>query len=672
MSKKIEKREYQTIAVNAVVEALQTSSRTQLHMAPGTGKTIVSLQVKETLDSTLTVFFAPTIQLLHQQFFAWESFKTKPYRSLAIVSGSPVRAKQDNSKNLKIQHVETTTDPTSIAKFINSRGRRTIFCTYKSVPTLIDAMVSTNRFIDLAIFDEAHRVAGSYEKTATKILNHESIKIRKWLFMTATPKILVNRKDSIYLAGMDDASLFGKVAYTLTFREALDSNILVDYQVVASIVTEADLEDIGITKSRTENIALAAISKAIQLCELKNGITFHSTIAGAVGFSTLLREYIAPETYVNTLNATHTSKHRSEVISQVKLCKQSILTNVRILGEGYDFSALDYVVFVDPKHSPVDIVQNIGRVMRKHKDKDMGTIIIPIMIEKSINEDDFRIDSSRFSSIFHVASAIGSIDTMFAALLSHTSNGSFRADKKIQQFINDRIKVIGIDSVNKKVIKTLEEKIKQYIIVGSRREFKRDEMLKKLKRFCEKHNRLPSRTKPEELSLSTFVYLVHNKNVPPETKGLIQPFIDKYRTQKINKNLSVEEQFDIFEAWVRQHKRFPYSGSVGSKQHKKDLLEANGMTLTDEEYNMQIWLHARFPKKQTPKLKKRMSDLRKWVKEVCPSTSQIKKMFNIRCGAHLLKKRLDDLGVEPHFCYPFSGGKVLWDIEKVRTALNLH
>jgi len=532
-------------------------------------------------------------------------------------------------------------------------------------------MVSTNRFIDLAIFDEAHRVAGSYEKSATKILNHKSIKIRKWLFMTATPKILVNRKDAIYFAGMDDVSQFGEVAYTLSFREAVDRNILVDYQLIAATVTEDDLDAIDIKTPRKDKIALAAISKAVSSYGLKKGITFHGSIADAKGFSVLLRENLSSDTYVDTLNASHNSRHRSKVISQVKLSKQSVLTNVRILGEGFDFSALDYIVFVDPKHSPVDIVQNIGRVMRKHKEKVMGTIVIPIMIEKSSKEDGYRIDSSRFSSIFRIASALGSIDTMFAYLLSHTSNSDLRKGSAIQKFMNDRIKVIGIDSVNKDLIKTIEERIKLYIIVGSKREFNRVEMLKKLTIFCEKHNRLPSRLKPEELSLFNFVGYVYIPDVSPETKALIQPFIDKYRTQKMNRNLPVEDQFDIFETWVRQNKRFPYNGAGGSQLHIKELFKTNGMIMTDEELYMRKWLYHRAPKKLTRELKERMSDLREWVAEVSPTTSQIVKRFNLDNSASALKTKLDDLGVEPHFCLPFKGSKILWDIAKVRIALNL-
>jgi hypothetical protein len=141
--------------------------------------------------------------------------------------------------------------------------------------------------------------------------------------------------------------------------------------------------------------------------------------------------------------------------------------------------------------------------------------------------------------------------------------------------------------------------------------------------------------------------------------------------QKIDRNLPIEAQFDIFETWVRQNKRFPYNGAGGSQQRMKEVFEANGMTMTDEELYMRKWLYNRAPKKLTRELKERMSDLRTWVIEVSPTTSQMVRKLNLDSSASALKTRLDDLGVEPHFCLPIKGSKIHWDIAKVRTALNL-
>lgn len=50
------------------------------------------------------------------------------------------------------------------------------------------------------------------------------------------------------------------------------------------------------------------------------------------------------------------------------------------MTEGIDVPNLDAVIFLAPKKSQVDIVQAVGRIMRKFKDKEYGYIILPIVI----------------------------------------------------------------------------------------------------------------------------------------------------------------------------------------------------------------------------------------------------------------------------------------------------
>ena len=46
-----------------------------------------------------------------------------------------------------------------------------------------------------------------------------------------------------------------------------------------------------------------------------------------------------------------------------------VLSNVRCLGEGVDIPALDAVLFLHPRKSQIDVVQAVGRVMRKAEGK---------------------------------------------------------------------------------------------------------------------------------------------------------------------------------------------------------------------------------------------------------------------------------------------------------------
>ena len=66
---------------------------------------------------------------------------------------------------------------------------------------------------------------------------------------------------------------------------------------------------------------------------------------------------------------------------------RGILSNCACLGEGVDVPVLDGVAFMDPKRSMVDIIQAVGRVIRKAAGKPLGTIVIPVFIDESEDAD---------------------------------------------------------------------------------------------------------------------------------------------------------------------------------------------------------------------------------------------------------------------------------------------
>jgi predicted helicase len=48
-----------------------------------------------------------------------------------------------------------------------------------------------------------------------------------------------------------------------------------------------------------------------------------------------------------------------------------VITNVRVLSEGVDVPSLDSVLFLSARNSQVDVVQSVGRVMRRAPGKNM-------------------------------------------------------------------------------------------------------------------------------------------------------------------------------------------------------------------------------------------------------------------------------------------------------------
>ena len=92
-----------------------------------------------------------------------------------------------------------------------------------------------------------------------------------------------------------------------------------------------------------------------------------------------------------------------------------ILSNARCLSEGIDVPALDAVLFMSPRNSQVDIVQAVGRVMRKAEDKKYGYIVLPVAVPAGVDPATALDDNQRFAVVWSVLRALRSHDDRFDA-----------------------------------------------------------------------------------------------------------------------------------------------------------------------------------------------------------------------------------------------------------------
>ncbi len=117
---------------------------------------------------------------------------------------------------------------------------------------------------------------------------------------------------------------------------------------------------------------------------------------------------------IDHIDGTMNCKDRLEKLEklnefQPNTCK--VLSNARCLSEGVDVPALDSIVFFDGKSAMVDIIQAVGRVMRKAKRKKRGYIILPIALEESeIKNLDEAVNNTNFKNIWKVIKALRSHD----------------------------------------------------------------------------------------------------------------------------------------------------------------------------------------------------------------------------------------------------------------------
>ncbi|MDR1872110.1 MAG: DEAD/DEAH box helicase family protein [Deltaproteobacteria bacterium] len=352
-----------------------------------------------------------------------------------------------------------------------------IFSTYQSIEVLSEAQTLGLPEFDLVICDEAHRTTGSKvkdddESAFVRIHNNDFIKAKKRLYMTATPRIYAvneNRAntsstDTVVLYSMDDRELFGPVFHSLTFSEAVKADLLVDYKVLVlsideslinrkvKLLTDADnalvvsdaAKIVGCFKALAKHgvkedlhgLSLSPMKRAVAFCQVidSTGRTSGRQASHKVSskliadmFSKVVEDYIenSPEDkplnklkcvafHVDgTMNANEKSKYINWLREEPAENECRILTNVRCISEGIDVPALDAVLFLSPRKSMVEVVQSVGRVMRKAPNKDVGYVVLPVVLPAGVEPHKALDDNKTYKVVWDVLQALRSHDDRF-------------------------------------------------------------------------------------------------------------------------------------------------------------------------------------------------------------------------------------------------------------------
>ena len=435
-------REHQREAIRDVVKGFTKSDRGQLIMACGTGKTLTSLFIKEKLAADRTLVLVPSLSLLKQTMQVWRVNARVPFEALPVCSDETVGRSDEDAAVAHTSElgVPVTTDPHDIAAFLRRRsGPGVVFSTYQSSPQVAAAFaVGRVPAFDLVVADEAHRVAGIESSDFATVLDPKAIRARRRLFMTATPRCFTGRvireaKEAEFeYASMDDESKFGRVFHRLGFSEAIKRKLLTDYQVAVVGVDDATYRDWAergalvtldgkkVTDARTV-AGQIGLAKAMRKYALHRTISFHSRVARAREFASEMPEVIAwmpawqrPKgslwsSYASGEMSAGARHVRLQHLSRLDDGQRGLLTNARCLSEGVDVPTLDGVAFIDPRRSEVDIVQAVGRAIRKSADKNVGTIVIPVFID-STTDAETALDGSVFKPVWDVVRALRAHD----------------------------------------------------------------------------------------------------------------------------------------------------------------------------------------------------------------------------------------------------------------------
>ena len=357
----------------------------------------------------------------------------------------------------------------------NAEGLTVVFSTYQSIDVISRAQQQLLKetddafgTFDLIICDEAHRTTGVTLKDETesafvRVHNNDFLRAVRRIYMTATPRLYTDEtkkraeENSAVLCSMDDRSMYGDEIYRIGFGEAVKQELLSDYKVLILAVGEKDItptlqnaltrEDGTIDADDPSKLigCINALSKKVLGADeefvkgsdplpMRRAVAFCSSIKASRAIANAFADYkdlymedireedraTMVDVVAHHVDGTMSATKRDEELMWLKEQPENerecrMLTNARCLSEGVDVPSLDAVVFISPKNSQVDVVQSVGRVMRRSEGKKYGYIIIPVVVPADAEGDKVLENHPNFKVVWTVLNALRAHDDRFNA-----------------------------------------------------------------------------------------------------------------------------------------------------------------------------------------------------------------------------------------------------------------
>lgn len=357
----------------------------------------------------------------------------------------------------------------------NAEGLTVIFSTYQSIDVISRAQQQLLKetgdafgTFDLIICDEAHRTTGVTLKDETesafvRVHNNDFLRAVRRIYMTATPRLYTDEtkkraeENSAVLCSMDDRSMYGDEIYRIGFGEAVKQELLSDYKVLILAVGEKDItptlqnaltrEDGTIDADDPSKLigCINALSKKVLGADeefvkgsdplpMRRAVAFCSSIKASKAIANAFTDYkdlymedireedraTMVDVVAHHVDGSMSATKRDEELMWLKEQPENerecrMLTNARCLSEGVDVPSLDAVVFISPKNSQVDVVQSVGRVMRRSEGKKYGYIIIPVVVPANAEGDKVLENHPNFKVVWTVLNALRAHDDRFNA-----------------------------------------------------------------------------------------------------------------------------------------------------------------------------------------------------------------------------------------------------------------
>lgn len=481
---KKELRDHQIKALNAIRDGLKNNDRGKMIMACGTGKTLTSLRIAEDLagKGKKVLYMVPSLALMSQTIREWKNDAKDDFIAFSACSDNKVGKKESTNDlievNLNDLAFPATTDAKKLAKQVEKSDQAkmiVIFSTYHSIDVISESQIKYNLDeFDLIVCDEAHRTTGATlvdedESNFVKIHSNENVKGKKRLYMTATPRIYgdtARKKEDegeVTLASMDDKNIYGETLFHRGFGWAVENDLLTDYKVVVLMMDEQIVSDrIQSTFTKSTELELDDATKMIGCYKalakvgldekddqikddpkpMKKALAFCQNIRTSQifssEFSNVVNDYSSHEDEPNDektdlkvelfhVDGTFNAEQRNEKLRWLKedtdknTCR--VLTNARCLSEGVDVPSLDAIMFLHPRKSQIDVVQSVGRVMRKSEGKKMGYVILPITVAPGVSAEKALNDNERYEVVWQILNALRAHDERFDSTINRIGLG---------------------------------------------------------------------------------------------------------------------------------------------------------------------------------------------------------------------------------------------------------
>ncbi|MEU7011848.1 Helicase associated domain protein [Streptomyces sp. NPDC046332] len=453
----------------AVARQLRRPGSRALYVAAtGTGKTLVSIRAADELAARLILVVVPTLDLAAQTALAWR--RDGHLEHMVIVSSMDTAAHDA----LAARKVGSTSSPQALAALMSVVGEGehqlpalTVISTYDSLDK-IEAAQHTRYAVppfDLAIMDEAHRIAGRADKKWAAINDAARIHADRRLYMTATPRSFTapDLTDSANTArrrprpvpesaadaaanSMDNETVYGKKVFEYPLAQAITDGVAADYRIVIPTVTDTDLRALlnlpapGTPTSpgtgpenalRTTALHLAVLN-AMAKHAMNRVLIFFHLVEDSIRFTrelphTLRRLRTAdPHCFpglnpdVFHIHGDHTADERTSIFARFAASPRAILTNAKVIAEGIDIPSVDAVVFADPTSSITRCVQGLGRALRLDVSGKTASLVVPVYIPPS--DDPENILGTPYEPVWAITTALASHDHRILERLPNKTN----------------------------------------------------------------------------------------------------------------------------------------------------------------------------------------------------------------------------------------------------------